>query len=258
MSWPPFLTGIGVWIWKTRYAENDDLSAIIAKAKENGLTHVLIKCLDGEHLHHVRQLRTLVPGLLKVGIKPIPWAYVRGDDAGKEAKLFASVAGEYGLSNIVVNAEVEFTSKGDTAVEYMDYLRQFLAFENIDKPLIGLSSYYLPKNHPNFPWNQFMSFSEYMLPQVYWYNKDPVKCLEKSLKQTLSYDKPRFVTGQAYSIMEDELDAFLGACYRKLLWGANLWRWGTMSRQMWAVTKLWSEAYQIRYRQSGESNANSQ
>jgi len=70
------------------------------------------------------------------------------------------------------------------------------------------------------PWEQFLEYCDYNMPQVYWFNTHPAQCLAKSIQQHQEHvnKRPVIPTGAAYT--RDELSAFgevLGAHPRVLV-----------------------------------------
>lgn len=237
------LSGKGVWIWQVAQCEGGDLAKIVDRARGAGLTHVLVKGLDGTHLHNEAVIEDLGIELHKVGIQLIPWQYTRGQRPLEEADAAYHLISDLRCSTFVVNAEAEYKGHADSARTYIEELRgKTSCMRYVGRVHLALSSYYLPDNHPDYPWAQFMQFIDLWMPQIYWFLRDPVWALEEALRQSDKFGVPRFVTGAVYKEgmgKEENLQRFVDAVARKKLWGCNFWSWQHMSEGVWdIVTRL--------------------
>lgn len=230
------LEGKGMYLWIISRVEGGDPNAIADLAKEAGMSHVLIKVADGSRAYnidketHIDNVPPLVAALRQRGIQPWGWQYIYGHNALTEARIAVERVRQFNLDGFVVNAEIEFKEKGMDVVagRYMQELRAGLP----DKP-IAISSYRYPAMHRPFPWETFLEYSDFNMPQVYWVKSyNPAQQLLKSLRefQSLRVWRPYFPTGCAYP--EDswaptpaQITEFLQACRDNNLPGANFWEW---------------------------------
>ena len=227
------LRGKGMYIWQLWNCEGGDVGAIAAKATSAGLTHVLVKVADGRSKYN-GDLTALVERLSAAGIDTWAWQYTYGTHAVEEAEFAAQRFSEQPFAGFVVNAEQEYKGHPGRATGYMERLRELLP----DTP-VALSSYYLPDYHPSFPWSEFLAHCDINMPQVYWYNRDPVTALTMSLEQMARFGRPILPTGAAYpeACEPSEIVPFLETVREAQLPGANFWDWQHCTPPMWdAIT----------------------
>jgi hypothetical protein len=267
------IAGKGYYLWQIRQVEKGDPSAIVAKALEAGLTHVLIKIADGASWKYNYDYTTktdLVPpvrdALRSAGIKVWGWHYVWGNDPAGEARLAISRMQELNLDGYVIDAEAEFKdpAKRSAAVRFMSDLKDGA----LGVP-IGFSSYRYPKLHPEVPYDVFLQGADYAMPQVYFEQAhNPEDQLALSAEQYLGLKNARPVvpTGPTYHHDDwqpsaDEIQRFMGKAKAMGLEGVNFWAidfatrpeladlWKTVSDFKWSadpppadVPERWIEA----------------
>ncbi len=191
----PNLEGKGFYIWKINKCENGDPNAIVRRARDAGLTHVLIKIADGSRAYNVDLATPLVEGLKGAGIKCWGWQFVYGDEPFREADIAVHRIRSLGLDGFVVNAEVDYKGKHAAASAYMESLTSRAGIP------VGLSSFRYPQYHPTLPWAEFLSRCEVNMPQVYWLQADnPAQQLDRCLAQFQQVYpvRPIVPTGAAY------------------------------------------------------------
>jgi len=198
------LTGKGFFIWKIKDCESGSASAIAAAAKSAGLSHVLIKIADGVNSYNVDSstgvdyVPSVVSALHSVGIQAWGWHYIYGENPGKEAWCGGQRTKQLGLDGYVIDAESEYKASGMAAKasRYMTDLRSYLG----NTP-VALSSFRFPAYHMQFPWNNFLTKSDFNLPQVYWEQAhNPGAQLQRSFREfnALTPYRPFMATGAAY------------------------------------------------------------
>ena len=236
------LRGKGFFIWQLQNCEAGSPKAIAHKAKQAGLTHVLIKIADGANwAYNIDRTRDvdLIPPVLtalkSAGIQVWGWHYVRGDNPLGEARLGANRARSLGMDGYVIDAEREYkgSAKKAAAQRYIQELRRLLG----NMP-IALSSYRYPRIHHELPWGEFLAGCDYAMPQVYFEQAhDPDVQLRISLDQYMSLPNARPVvpTFPAYSTSgwrpsAAELRLAFSTAKKLGLDGANAWSWDYASR----------------------------
>ncbi len=174
------LRGKGYYIWQLQNCEGGSAKAIASKAKQAGLTHVLIKIADGASwAYNIDRTRDvdLVPPVLtalkSAGIQVWGWHYVRGDNPLGEARLGANRARSLGLDGYVIDAEREYKGSGKKAAaqRYAQELRRLLG----NMP-IALSSYRYPRIHYEIPYGEFLAVCDFAMPQVYFEHSHDPEC----------------------------------------------------------------------------------
>jgi hypothetical protein len=239
------LQGKGFYLWQVYRVERGNPDIIADIAKQAGLTHVLIKVVDGRYDYNVEDgvdyVQPLVAALRARGIQPWGWQYIYGHYPEKEADRAIQRVRQLNMDGFVVNAEKEFKFKGMDVVarEYMKRLRRGLP--NIP---IGFSSYRYPSYHRPLPFEVFLEYSDINMPQVYWVQAtNPGAQLLKSMRQYQNVDPWRtfFPTGAAYkehgwSATPEQVTEFLEAVRLYDLPGCNFWEWYYASMH---DNKLW-------------------
>lgn len=236
------LRGKGYFIWQLQNCEGGSARAIASKAKQAGLTHVLIKIADGANwAYNIDRTRDvdLVPpvatALKSAGIQVWGWHYVRGDNPLGEARLGANRARTLGLDGYVIDAEREYKGSGKkvAAQRYAQELRRLLG----GMP-IALSSYRYPRIHHELPYAELLAVCDYAMPQVYFEQAhDPDVQLRACLDQYLNLPNARPVvpTFPTYSVSgwrpsPAEVRLALSTAKALGLPAANAWSWDYASR----------------------------
>jgi hypothetical protein len=239
------LSGIGMFIWKLAECEGGDPEAIAARAREAGLTHLVVKISDGAIPYVGSEELLKLKDALAAGTPdqaPIAlwgWGYVRGDDPKGEAQAASKIILDASLAGFVINAEREYKEPGKEgpAGEYLELLRHLLATAQVnpdDPPLpIALATYRLPSYHPVFPWEAFLNKVDFVMPQVFWVQaQNPAAQLLRSYREytKLAPNKPYLPTGAAFADSNwrpraGEINEFLTSAADLGLSGANFWNW---------------------------------
>lgn len=246
---------IGFFIWNRANCEEGDAARIAAKAVACHLGHVLIKTNDGRAAFN-GGLNDLVQALHAAKIHVWAWQYSYGLYPYDEADTFAARAGELAVDGLCVDAEAEYkwrvrpnpvtralepvdpnevTQKRARAVAYMDRLRA-----KAPKGLpLAVTSYYLPDKHANFPWSEFLSRTDFAMPQVYWNQTDPTAALSASLRQYAPYiDRSKLLpVGAAYQPATGDvhnITTFLQQCALLGFGRASFWSWEHATPEYWA------------------------
>lgn len=241
------LKGKGFYIWKIRFCEGGDPASIAQAAVDAGLTHVGIKVADGRYLYNIYNNVDLVPpvvdALRKAGVEVFGWQYVYGDDPAGEAGVAIRRIKQLSLSHFVVNAEVEYkrAGKAEAAKGYMRILRA-----GVQDCQLGLSTFRFPTIHPQFPFDAFAAYMDYMMPQVYWMQAhNPRTQLIRSLNEYRQFNLPVIPTGASFlehgwQPTAGEVSEFLVACKELGVDATNFWEWGNCKKYVpggWAVIK---------------------
>jgi len=236
---PRLLAGKGMWIWQIAKCEGGDVRRIVEKARWAGLSHILVKVGQDNRAYDSVAAHELYYAARDAGVEFIGWHYVGGTTMPEiEAVRAAENIIDYHSHIYVINAEKEFKGQPERAKDFMRALRGHSHLRRC--VLLALSSFYLPRNHPDFPWDQFTPYCDLWMPQIYWHKNDPVWALEEALRQSANFGIPRFVTGAVYPEAARNaamVKSFCDAVSRKKLWGANFWSWQHCTAEMWDVIR---------------------
>ena len=175
---------IFLWIVKTLY--DGDPHAIALAAKRMGLTNVFVKVADGTWSYNLRPplwKDDILPDLFEafdaVGIPRWGWHFVYGYEPLREAQKAIERIAKYDLEGYILNAEAAYKHRPTQATALMTYIRRAYP----DLPL-ALSSYRFPNYHREFPFEEFLRFCDYNMPQVYWIKNDnPVQQLHRCIEE---------------------------------------------------------------------------
>lgn len=248
------LIGKGYYLWQLRNCERGDAQAIAAKAKQAGLTHILVKIADGTISYNIDAARgvDLVPPVLRAckeaGIEVWGWHYVRGDNPVGEAKLAIQRSLQLGIDGYVIDAEAEYQTLAKTASAER-FMRELRA--GLPRLPVGLSTYRFPDRHRQLPFAAFLGGCDYAMPQVYYEQAhNPAQQLEMSVDQYMALKpaRPVIPTAPAYGRGDwrptsQELTLFLAKARELGLTGANVWSWDVASRP--AYQDLWQAVAQF-------------
>jgi hypothetical protein len=234
--------GKGFYIWKIPQCEQGDIQKISLEAYQSGLTHVLVKIANGiyDYNYDVSLRKDLVAPLaeelLKHGIKTWGWHYVFGDLPKDEAAAAIRQIRKIPLEGYVIDAESEYKGKYTACRTFMSELRSALP----DFP-IALSSFRYPKYHMDLPWTDFLTESDYNMPQVYWEQAhNPGEQLQRSLnefKTAVSPFRPIIPTGAAYGAngwipTVGDITEFINTAVSLGMSGVNFWSWDYCRRSL--------------------------
>jgi ketosteroid isomerase-like protein len=234
------LEGKGIYIWKIHNCEGGNVTAIVRRAIDAGLSHVLIKIADGPRAYNVDLATPLVEALKGAGILVWGWQFVYGNEPFGEADIAVHRVQTLGLDGFVINAEVDYKYKNAAAAAYMDSLRPRLG----QKP-IALSSFRYPRYHPELPWTEFLSQCDINMPQVYWLQaNNPAEQTDTCIAQFQNVFpvKPIVPTGAAFEEWgwrptAAQVQTFLSHAQEIGLSAVNFWSWdyagSAAGRDLW-------------------------
>lgn len=236
------LKGKGYFIWQIPRCDGGVPSRIAARAKDAGLSHVLIKIADGStwpYNYDFDKGVDLIPpvrdALKEIGVEVWGWHYVRGDDPVGEARLAVERTRNLRLDGYVIDAEAQYKTRAKTnaARTFMQELRT--GFSNLP---VALSTYRYPQVHPDLPYSAFLERCDYAMPQVYFEGShNPEQQLERSVEQFMALRPARPVvpTAPTYARGDwrptpDEITRFFEKAKGLGLTAANAWSWEYATR----------------------------
>ena len=230
--------GNGMYIWQLKSCEGGNLTKIVERAKNIGLGHVLVKFADGREAFQHDLVKKFVPLAQAAGIEAWGWPYIYGHSPSGEAEIEAQWYKDFKFDGFVIDAEQEYKNNKSSATQYATTLRSKLP----DTP-IGLSSYWWPSMHSEFPWDDFMAQCDFVMPQVYWSSskRDPVDCLNKSVTEFNHWGKPIIPTGGDFSdanFTADDMLRFFNRAIELDIKGMNWWSWQATKPEFWDAIKM--------------------
>ena len=253
----PFLTGKGMYIWKIKDVEGGDGVQAATVAFNAGLTHVLIKILDGPWAYNQRPvygssgqlkgyeddiIEPFIEPFLANGIEVWGWQYVYHKYPEQEAEAANERVQKLGLNGFVIDAEIQAKENSRFAGVYARTL-------NMNVP-IALSTYRYPKVHPEINYNAYFGACDLVMPQVYWEKStNSGEQLILSLNQYLDItDLPYYPTGSAYCergwcATPAQVKKFMLTAQELDMPAVNFWRW-VHARE---IPGMWDTISQFEY-----------
>ncbi|MHB8657838.1 MAG: peptidoglycan-binding domain-containing protein [Solirubrobacteraceae bacterium] len=192
----PF-AGRGMWIWVLSSSNGGDLASIIARARRNGISTLMIKSGDGTGVWS-QFSPTMVATLHAAGLHVCAWQYVYGSDPVGEAQVgAASVAN--GADCLLIDAESEYEGKYISAQTYLTTLRGLIG----QRFPVALAGFPYVDYHPAFPYSVFLGpgGAQFNVPQMYWQDiGDSVNAVyDHTYTFNRPYGRPLFPLGQVYN-----------------------------------------------------------
>jgi hypothetical protein len=244
--------GKGMWIWLSEKAEGGNAAAIVARAKQVGLTHLYVRTgsLSGG-FYAAPFLDQLLPLAHAASIRVYAWdfPYLHNVDNDVKRALQAityvtpdghrvdGYAADIELKNMGVNITPA------TAKHFGVALRRAVG---PNYPLIAC----VPRPSPvltQYPMADVVSAFDAIAPMVYWLNRDPEADMAGALRDLAGYGKPIVPVGQAYDGVaeggpagvppRDQLIRFMQAGDRLGAVGVSWWSWQHADQEAWDAVR---------------------
>jgi len=164
----PFNLGKGDWIWimsNTKTALGvPDVQGVIDYEKNKGMQWITVKCGDGGSAY--TQFDTdLVTRCHAAGLKVFGWAYAYGNNVQGEINVALNCLSK-GADGIIIDAEAQYETNAFNnakAIKYCQAIRQQYPTRMIahgPSPSVHF--------HPTFPYLEFGTYCDVIMPQDYW------------------------------------------------------------------------------------------
>lgn len=249
------LTGKGLYIWKLKDCEGGNLAQMVSEASAAGVSHVLVKILDGTWYYNLRPyydsagnlqwaddlLPPMVEAFHSVGIQVWGWQYIYLENPALEGQRAVQRVSDLGLDGFVIDAEKEVKGQPAKSQTYVDNLTKYNG--GVEVP-VAFSSYRYPTLHPEIPYKTFLKVSQYIMPQMYWEGAhNPGSQLTRCVSDYVKLSNlPMIPTGSAYrrgawQCTPADLVDFMDAAKMFGLPGVNFWVWN--DSQIRAIPGLW-------------------
>ena len=241
--------GKGMWMWKPEMSDNGDVKAMIARAKQVGLTHIYIRTGSSwDGFYAAPFLDELLPVAHAAGIRIYGWDFPRLiDPAADVARALAAIHYVTPTKQRIDGfaADIETQSEGthlsvESAVAYGDGLRTGVGS---DYPLIACVPRPSSYNKQFYPFWDVVARFDAIAPMVYWLNREPDTDAAGALKDLAPLGKPVFPVGQAYDggpeggraglPTDDELRRFMWASSFFGGQGVSFWAWQHADQRVW-------------------------
>ncbi len=251
VRWLP--TGTGMWLHEFDRSQGGSGTAIVARAKRAGLTHLFVQTGSSKKGPiGSPALRQILPATKGTGIRVIAWDFANLRNPEADARRLAMAARFRcgGCPRIAAVApDVETAAEGtkingSNVVRYYAELRHWLP---ADVSILATVPWPSEVRRGRYPYASTAKRADAILPMAYWYNRSPAAVTAQSMAYFRKYGKPVMPVGQGY---DGRLDApylapdphpFLSV--RSFLltakqWHApavSLWSWQTTGGQQWAA-----------------------
>jgi hypothetical protein len=192
--------GTHFFIWQVDQTCGGNVTAMINQAKDLGVTGVIIKFANGslngdpKSQAYMDKFKAVVPAFKSAGFVVGGWIYQYMTDVqGEVDACFQAV--EAGADWIVLDGEVELQGKNAQVQQFGQLFRA----KYPDYPL-AISSFAIADYHPEVPFNEYNSFVNLMMPQIYWADMgwDTAVAFNASIASYKKFGKPILPTGQSY------------------------------------------------------------
>lgn len=263
--------GKGMWLWQPERTEGGDVSRIVQRAVDTGLTHLYVRTGSSWAGFYAQDfLDRLLPVAHAAGIRVYGWDFPNLADWKADADR-ALAAIEYttrsGDRIDGFASDIETGSEGtritpEGAFAYGTYLRQGVGN---DYPLIAC----VPRPSHKltwFPYPHVVAQFDAIAPMVYWLNRTPEGDVAGAVDYLKQFGKPIMPVGQAYDGSgeggrpgvppRNELLAFMETAERHGAVGVSFWSWQSADQQAWDAIRDASQfvVYEHRANETGGRN----
>lgn len=258
MSTLTTLKGRCIYVWQLKpvLVSEMGIDNFVNKAVKAKFSSIWIKVAEGEKRYKnidgdmKAKFEEVVSELKKEGIDVWGWhvPYAATVEAAKkEAQLAASIADEFNLAGILMDAESEsvfFKGNAETADVYAGELKNLLAIQSKG---LAISSHDVPKNFPDFPFDAFARHATVNAPQVYYGGSPSVSArLNKAIHANSHLGIPFVPVGAGWIGSDDGGCSSASACaerataFMKLVKdhdfpAYSFWHWQGAPSNLWAV-----------------------
>jgi len=249
--WLP--TGTGMWLHDWRKSENGDARAVVARAKQSGLSHLFVqtgsskKGWIGEEV-----LSQLMPATAGTGLKVIAWDFPKLIDPEGDARRMALAASwsRPGAPRVAAVApDVETAAEGTriTAEGVRRYYTALRAALPPDIPILATVPWPSEKRIGKYPYAETAPHTDAWIPMAYWYNRSPKAVTDISMSYFTQFGKPIMPVGQGYDGRLDapylpadptpdrSVQAFVDSARAGGAQAISLWSWQTTGPLQWGV-----------------------
>jgi len=245
-----------VWQLNSVLASEMGVHNFVRKAKKAQFSSIWIKVAEGEKPYKnievgmEAKFKEVVRELNREDIDVwgwhVPYAHTL-TAAKKEAELIASIAQDYNLAGILMDAESEanfFKGDAETADAYAKELKNLLSQQSKG---LAISSHDIPVNFPEFPFNSFAKHATVNAPQVYYGGSPSVeKRLNRAIQANSQLDIPFIPVGAGWigkndggcssaSACAERADAFMKLIHKHRFQGYSFWHWQGVPPKLWEV-----------------------
>lgn len=249
-KWLP--SGKGMWIYVPDKTEGGNVAAIVAKAKDTGLSHLWVRmgsAWDGFNVAPF--MDRLLPAAHAAGIKIIGWDFPKLDPMGPDldrARTMINYRAPSGDKIDAFSPDIESPAEGtrltpENAARYGAALREiagpdYTLIVTVPRPA---------KERPTHPYNEIVAGYDAIAPMVYWLDRQPDTDVAGALKFLSKYKVPVYPVGQAYDGSPEggrkgvpppeELFRFMRFAEANGAAGVSFWSWQSANQAAWNAVR---------------------
>ena len=243
--------GKGMWLHYLRQAAGNDPNALVAKAKETGLSHVYLRLGSSKDgFYGQADLDRLLPVAHAAGLRVIGWDFPYLFDAEADAnRAVAEIAYATpdGHHIDAFSADIETRSEGvNISVPVADtYSRRLRELVGPKYPLIATIP--RPRYNRGYPFAEIARQFDALAPMVYWLARDPVAEVDQTVTDLIGLGRPIMPVGQAYDAgpeggppgppPKEHLVRFIEAAQTRGVTTYSFWVWHTATPEQWAAIR---------------------
>jgi hypothetical protein len=243
--------GKGMWLHYLRQAAGNDPNALVAKARETGLSHVYLRLGSSKDGFYAQaDLDRLLPVAHAAGLRVIGWDFPYLFDAEADAnRAVAEIAYTTpdGHRIDAFSSDIETRSEGvnisvPVADTYSQRLRQLVG---PNYPLIATIP--RPRYNRGYPFAEIARQFDALAPMVYWLGRDPGAEVDQAVTDLVGLGKPVMPVGQAYDAgpeggppgppPKEHLVRFIEAAQTRGVTTYSFWVWHTATPDQWAAIR---------------------
>ena len=195
--------GKGMWIWLADQAEGGNPEALVARAKEVGLTHLYVRTASlTQGFYAAPYLDRLLPAAHAANIRVYAWDFPYLDNVDADVARAVQAITYLTPDGHRVDgyaADIELRSMGvnitpQTGKHFGVALRRAVG---PNYPLIAC----VPRPSPaltQYPYADLVAAFDAIAPMVYWLGRDPMDQVAGAMRDLAAYGKPILPVGQAY------------------------------------------------------------
>jgi hypothetical protein len=248
---PALPRGKGMWLHYLRQAAGNDPTALVARAKDTGLSHVYLRLGSSKDGFYAQaDLDRLLPVAHAAGLAVVGWDFPYLFNAEEDARRAAAEIAyttPTGQRIDAFSADIETRTEGvnisgPVAFTYSSRLRELAG---PGYPLVAT----VPRPHYNkgYPYGEIVAHFDAVAPMVYWLGRDPAAEVEQAVTDLAVLGKPIMPVGQAYDAgpeggppgppSKEHLVRFIQAAQSRGVPGFSFWVWHTATPDQWAAIR---------------------
>jgi len=243
-------SGTGMWIYQWHKTNGGSANAIVARAKQVGLSTLFVRTgssWDGFTGGHLGSLLRATRG---TDVHVVAWDFPSLRHPVRDAHRLARAArfhrGTNGPHVAAVAPDIETPAEGTFNAAWR--VRQYLRVLNrhLPKGVTILATVPWPSRYrlADYPYRTVAQGSDVLVPMAYWYNNRPREVTARSISYLRRFNKPVQPVGQGYDGKLDvpslrhnrlarEVPVFFRTAHSKGARAVSIWSWQSAPHATW-------------------------